>query len=124
MVTVTFGAVRHIIETLLTTYPHIQLYWLSPLVRWIDYTNGVGEDSKWCDVLQRNGKTLGEFKEMLAEIVKQYHTPFFDLYNELGWNQYNFSNYFLPSDGTHPYLGFSYLGRKIASYLVANSSII
>ena len=44
------------------------------------------------------------------------------MYNTLGWNKYNFSQYFNDSDGTHPKKGFKEIAKKIASFLIANKT--
>lgn len=47
------------------------------------------------------------------------------MYNSLGWNKYNFKNYFAGSDGTHPrtYNGVTYLAKKILQFILTNNTL-
>lgn len=71
------------------------------------------------DNVQKNGKNLREFSALLASVAENNHIPVLDLYNELGWNLYNFSEFFISSDNTHPYKGFKWMAEKIAKFLTA-----
>ena len=55
-----------------------------------------------------------------AARAKANHIPYINLYWTLGWNQLNFSTYFVDSDNTHPYKGFDVLGRRIYQQVIAN----
>ena len=118
----TLGAINDIIKMLMLHYPHIKIYWFTPIVRWMYYSNGFGEDSNWSDVFKKGGYTLGEFSKLITEEVVSNHIPCCDMYYSLGWNKYNFGYYFLKSDGTHPqtYNGFSCIAKKIASFIKSN----
>lgn len=67
------------------------------------------------------------FNEMKAEWAK-LHNPYIDLYNMLGWNKWNFSQFFPTGDatfgydGTHPRLGFDRIGEMIARWMIANKN--
>lgn len=76
---------------------------MTPIVRWIGYTNGTGLDENFSDILVIGTMTLRQFAQKVYDIVKSNHIPVCDLYNSLGWNKYNFSSYFSDDDGTHPY---------------------
>ena len=113
-----FGAINEIVRMLLTAYPSIKLYWFTPTVRWIGTAPRTEEN--WGDNYAVNGKTLMEFSSALFGEVVNNHIPICDMYNTLGWTMYNFKEYFLDSDGTHPYKGFEPIGEKMVSFLNAN----
>jgi hypothetical protein len=118
----TFGAIKEIIRLLLTTYPHIHIYWFSPTVRWLTDDSGSRTDATWSDVFERFGYTLEEFSDAILSVVKQFHLPMCDMYNTLGWNKYNFSQFFSATDGTHPRVGegTEQIARKIVAFINAN----
>lgn len=124
----TLGGINYIIKKLLTTYPHLSIYWFSPIVRWRD-SEVEGEtgrtDNSWCDVfLNTEGKTLEDYVEAIKTEVTLNKIPFCDMYHTLGWNKYNFSRYFPDDDGTHPKQGggFEFIGRKMAGFIIANKT--
>ena len=114
----TLGAINEIIRLLLVKYPHIKIFWFTPIIRWI----GERIPSNFSDSYKSGTKTLKEFSKMIQDEVVLSHIPICDLYNTLGWNMYNFSNYFLDNDGTHPYFGFENIAKKIISFINANSN--
>ena len=115
-VNTTLGAINEIIRLILTTYPHIKIYWFTPIVRWLD--ERIPEN--FSDSLVRGTKTLKEFSAMIQTEVARHHIPICDMYNTLGWNMYNFSNYFKDTDGTHPYKGYMVIARKFKGFIDAN----
>ena len=115
-VNTTLGAINEIIRLILTTYPHIRIYWFTPIVRWLD--ERIPEN--FSDSLVRGTKTLKEFSAMIQTEVVRHHIPICDMYNTLGWNMYNFSNYFKDTDGTHPYKGYMPIARKFKGFIDAN----
>ena len=116
--TTTLGAVNFIIDTLLTAYPHLKIYWFTPIVRWISPRT----DANWSSVLERGGRTLEQFCDLVANEVKLNCIPVCDMYHTLGWTKANFSQYFYDTDGTHPYNGFPEIGRKFAAFIAANKT--
>ena len=122
-VNLTLGAINDIIERLMGTYKHVSLYWFTPIVRYLGSSIAAWDDSQFSDVYQNAAeKSLKEFCEIITSEISAKHVPVCDLYNTFGWNKYNFSNYFLDNDGTHPYKGFGHLGRKILSFIESNKS--
>lgn len=115
-----FGAINEIIRIFLAAYPHIRIYWLTPFVHW--YANSVAErtDANWSDNYEKNGKTLKQFSATIEEIVIAKHQPVCDLYNTLGWNQYNFSQFFNDTDGVHARKGYSAIARRVIGFIDAN----
>ena len=123
----TLGAVNEIIRLLLSTYKQLKIYWFTPIVRWIDYSGGAGTDANWSDVKAYNetNGTLRQFAAAIQDEVKTNHIPVCDMYNTLGINKANFSNYFPANDGTHPQTvaGLTLLGKKIAAFILANNTL-
>lgn len=138
----TLGAVNEIIRLLSSTYPHVKIYWFTPIVRYSSYSISEWDDRYWSDrmgsteqpYLPQSGSnepntsgslkngTLKDFSEAIENEVRLNHIPCCDMYNTLGWNKYNFSQYFNDSDGTHPKKGFKEIAKKIASFLIANKT--
>ena len=113
-----FGAINSIIQEILTTNPKIKLFMFSPTVRWYDYSGVATSDpEKFSDVIVRAGLTLKEFSAAVVGEIEKSHIPVCDMYNTLGWNKWNFSNYFLDTDGTHPYKGFQNLANRFYAFL-------
>lgn len=118
----TFGAMNEIVRLLLTTYPHLVIYWFTPTVRWIASSLTERTDETWSDNVEKNGSTLKDFSANVESLVKLHHLPVCDMYNTLGWNQWNFSQYFSDTDGTHPRKGkgTEQIARKIVAFINAN----
>jgi hypothetical protein len=120
------GATNQAVLELCSTYKHLALYYVTPPVRWWNWSNGAGNIEDFSDNYRDNGEsdiTLREWVEILKNEYRLRHIPACDLYNELGWNQWNFANYFPANDGTHPRPGFKNIGAKVASFLIAHNVI-
>lgn len=118
----TYGAINEIVRILLTAYPHLRIYWFSPSVSWQTDSTGQRTDATWSDNLKKNGTTKEEFAEIVMRVVKAHHLPICDMYNTLGWNQLNFSQFFTDTDGSHPRKGEGTLqtAKKIIAFINAN----
>lgn len=111
------GAINLIVKMLLETNQKIRIFVFTPIVRYV----GSVSDENWSDVYTNSkGYTLPQLCEKITECAKQLHLPVCDMYWGLGWNKYNFSNYFLDSDQTHPYKGFDAIARKMLAFINAN----
>ena len=92
------GALRISIECLLYAYPHLKIFICSPIYRfWTD----TGKDSDTYTP-RSDGAMLSAFVEKSAEIAQEYHLPFVNNYDGLGFNKTNRGYYFSANDGTHP----------------------
>lgn len=116
----TLGAINTIIQEILTNYPAIKIYFFTPVVRWLNYSGGTGDPADFGDNFVRGDMTLRQFCKFISDEILLNHIPVYDSYNLMGWNMYNFSNYFVESDGTHPYKGFKYIAEKFVAFLEAN----
>lgn len=118
----TLGAINEIVRLLLTTYPNLHIYWFTPVVRWADAiadrtaSNWV---TGWTGYTQE-GKTLLDYKDAIFNEVSNNFIPVADMIKTMGWTMYNFSEYFLDTDGTHPRKGFKEIAQKILSFIIAN----
>jgi len=112
------GAINEIVTMLLTANPALKIYVYSPLV---SYRNNTRDDEHWSDnwIYTTYNKTKPELIELIEKRVKAWHIPYINLYWNLGWNQLNFSTYYVSTDGTHPYKGFDVLGRRIYQQVVS-----
>lgn len=111
-----YGAINSIISTLLTAHPNVQIFWFTPIVRWyVPWT-----DENWGGTKQKAGRTLDQFVGLVKDEVEKQNIPVCDMYHSLGWNKYNFGQYFYSTDGTHPTKGYINIGRKIAAFISAN----
>lgn len=111
------GAINQIITLLLAAKPSLKVFVYSPLV---GYRENIRDDDHWSDnyVYSAYDKTKPELINLIENRVSSWDVPYLNLYNSLGWNQQNFSNYYLDTDGTHPYKGFRVLGYKIYQELL------
>lgn len=121
----TLGAINEIVRMICSTYKQVSLFFVTPCVHWKDYSNGSGLPENWCDNYSPStmGMTRGKYySDLLAEFAKN-HISGLNLYNELGWNIFNFSRFFY-LDGTHPTIGVgtSVMAKKIAGFLQANKA--
>lgn len=116
----TLGAINKIISLLQGTYKHLQIYWLTPIIRYTGPDFNSWDNSLSSDNFENAaGLTLREFSQKISEVIEANHISVCDMYNTLGWNRYNFSEYF-SSDGTHPLKGYPYIARKVVSFLTGN----
>ena len=116
----TLGAINEIIRILLTAYPHIKLYWFTPIVRWQASSLADRTIDKWGDNYVINNFTLKQLSSAIEMEVKNNHIPVCDMYNTLGWNMHNFSQYFNDNDGVHPGKGYKEIALKFISFIQSN----
>ena len=90
------GAIKYIIEQLMTAYPHLRVYFTSPTHRYFQ------SDLKDSSDLVPNSKGLYliQYVDAIKEQANLLHYPMFDMYRESGLNKYNHRRYF--ADGVHP----------------------
>ena len=120
----TLGAINEIIRLLTSTYKHISLYWFTTIVRYHTPSGTSNIDARvhenWSDVWQNSaGMTLKDTIQPIIAEVSNNKIPICDMYNTLGWNENNFSQYF-NIDNTHPYNGFVQMAKKMIGFINAN----
>ena len=110
------GAGRLGLRKLLQAYPHLKIMVISPFYRWFP-TDSPINDSDNKDV---SGFYLYEYIESAKTIAKEFKSPFYDAYYNLGINKYNRTLYFDGNDGTHPNAkGRKTIGESVASRILS-----
>ena len=111
------GAACHVVETILTKYPHIQIMFNGPVfrTRWFNDRPEQNSDT----VTDAQGKYLVDYQDALIKVGEKYHVPVFDFYRKSGINILNYRQYF--SDGVHPIENGTQLWtKKLAAFLLSN----
>jgi lysophospholipase L1-like esterase len=108
-------AIDYTIKTLLTKYPHLKIYFTTPIWRW-NWGKAVNDsDVSPNDV---GGVYLREYCTKIQETAKLHHVPVLDLYNSSGINLIT-KDYYI-ADGTHPTVkGYTQVAEKIAKFLTS-----
>ena len=105
------------IEKLLTRKPSLEIIVLTPICRYFGNDISKWDDSKWCDNHKYDGRdfiAMTTLVDAVKKVTEKYHVKVVDMYSHLGWNKYNYSNYFNNGDGTHPKKGLKYLADYIS----------
>ena len=113
------GALNYCLSTLMTNYPKLKIYALTPIFRkTIPNTEGTSDDNP--SGAEGNTLWLHDVANAICDKANEYHIPSKDLYNTSNINKFNCDSY-LASDGVHPNdEGFSLLADKIAKFLINN----
>ena len=119
--TSTLGALNHIIKTLLTAYPHLRVYVFTPLVRYVASSLAERTDATWAGTMTNGeGKTILDYVDAIKYVSENNCIPVCDMYRTMGWNKWNFSQYFNDDDGVHPYKGFKEIADRMQSFILSN----
>ena len=114
------GAINDMIKLLLQAKSNLRIYFFTPIIRMFDNTVSLATSS---DVYVHSdapdNKLLPEVCDIIEQAVKKNHIPVDNWYWSLGWNVYNFSEYF-GRDYTHPYNGFRWLAEKMSEFVLIN----
>lgn len=113
-----YGAINSMVSALLAAKPTLKIVFFEPIIRMFENSVSLATSSDVYVHPNGGGKTLPEFCEYIEDAVKLNHEPFCDWYWDLGWNVYNFTEYF-GTDYTHPYLGFRYIAERMYRYLLS-----
>lgn len=84
----TGGALRHMIKTLLTAYPKLNVI-----------VCNVQPDTGWLDAEHTKSYDTARQTEVINKVCDEFNVPVIDIYNELGLNEYTEST--LLHDGLH-----------------------
>ena len=115
------GAVEEITRILQTAKPSIEIYFFTPIVRYVVNTR---TEANWSDNYITQGRKLPDVVNTIASSCQYWHVPCRNWYWDLGWTRFNFSNFFNDNDGTHPYKGFKYLGIKMFEFLKTQTQFV
>lgn len=110
-VTTYCGALRYGIEKILAKYPCIQICLFSPPVKRIGNNNENSSDT----TPNTGGKYIKDFCDAMKSVADEYHLPYFNHYDNMGINEYNWMTYY--RDGTHLTYdkGADMFGTKVSS---------
>lgn len=107
-----YGAINYITTRIHEKYPHIQVVFFTPVVRWMK----VGDPTKWSDVNRnRADLTLVDVTDAMLDACEYNSVPCCDLYRAMGWNMDNFDLYF--QDTTHCTKGYHLVARQMMQFL-------
>jgi lysophospholipase L1-like esterase len=99
-----YGALKTLIEGLITKFPKGKILFITPPRR----TNDTSPNAQ--------GFKLLDYVNAIKDMCGDYSIPVLDLYNQGGINSFNSST--LQVDGLHPnQAGYEMISRKIAKYL-------
>lgn len=115
------GAIRYITKNILSKYPHIDIFLVSPTWRYWKKSDGSFDyDSNEYKVSGTELHNLRDYAIAMREVAEELNIKFIDCYN-IGINKYNCSLYFPSDDGTHHNeFGRAKLGEHIARQLLSN----
>lgn len=110
-VTTYCGALRYGIEKILAKYPRIQICLFSPPVKRLGSNNENSSDT----TPNTDGKYIKDFCDAMKSVADEYHLPYFNHYDNMGINEYNWMAYY--RDGTHLTYdkGADMFGAKVSS---------
>lgn len=115
------GAINHIIETLYTKYPKLTIYVFTPIVRHFVDSKTESTAADFSDnYTNSRGDKLTDYVAGAKATAYKNHIPCLDTYNLMGWNLYNFWQYFPANDGTHPRNNFDKLAMLISRFMLSN----
>ena len=95
-------ALKYSINKILTAYPHIRVVVISPCWRWWASNGAYSYSSDDAQSENTHGDKLTAYVTACEDVSNEYHVPFIDTYNTLGFNQFTATTYFTGTDGTHP----------------------
>ena len=105
------NALDYVIETILTAYPHLRIYVISPTFRW--WAADDGSDTH----KNSNNNTIYDYVGWGKTESDKYHVGYIDVYTNLGINLINRLAYFYEDDGTHP----NVTGRRLIAYKIVGT---
>jgi lysophospholipase L1-like esterase len=107
-----YGALRVLIEGLLTKYPTKKIAFITPIqmnqANALTYKNGQNANTA--------GFKLEQYVNVIKEMCEKYGIPCLDLYHSSGLNEYNMVQF--TDDGLHPNTdGFTFMSHRIAKFI-------
>ena len=121
------GGLRHTITSLLQANPKIKIFIFTPVPRYYGDDWSAWDDSEFSDNKEIKGNyyiKLPEICQSIIEVAKFWHLPVCDMYYTIGWNKYNWPEYFnATNDGTHPNKGFKNIAEKMFSFILSHKNL-
>ena len=90
----TYGSLKLTIQTVVTAKPDLRVVFFTPLPR------GAFETQPAYGAANGKGHALTDYCRAVKDVCELYHIPVVDLYNLVGWNEFNITTKTL--DGLHP----------------------
>lgn len=107
------GALRYCISKLLTNFPHLQIFIMTPVYR---FTPSTGEDVLY------GGRGIQDFVDDYKELGAELRIPVCNMFNDIGVNKWNREYYWGENggDGLHPIATMKrVMGNKVAGFLIS-----
>ena len=106
-----YGGVLNCVEKILSTYPLKQIVMIG--------TTPFNVNGSWHIKKNSLGFTITDYVNAFREVAEYYSIPFLDLLHTSGFNDYNYSTYYMDqSYWLHPNaVGHAVVGRKIAGFI-------
>jgi lysophospholipase L1-like esterase len=97
------ATVKAIVNELRAVNPNIQVVFVTPSVRWVDYNASSPDATKFSDnsANANSGLWLGDVAGTIIQTAMRVKAVAIDMYKGMGVNEVNFSTFFT-SGGTHP----------------------
>lgn len=97
------ATVKAIVNELRAVNPNIQVVFVTPPVRWVDYNASSPDATKFSDnsANANSGLWLGDVAGTIIQTAMRVKAVAIDMYKGMGVNEVNFSTFFT-SGGTHP----------------------
>lgn len=95
------GALKYSIRTILNAFPNIRVVVISPCWRWFIENDAFAYDSDDSQSENTRGYILPDYVDACKTVCEEYHIPYIDTYETLGFNEYTHLAYFPSTDGTH-----------------------
>lgn len=120
------GSILYIANKLLSKYPHLSIYWFTPVPRWMATSLEGRTPENWGGNKKNSlDKTLVDYVDAIIEQCELLGIPVCDTYRTIGWTIYNLGEYLSSSgtDGVHPYRGFEKIAKRMLSFISANNVV-
>lgn len=117
--TTVVGAFNYGIDKILSEYPQIKIYVITPMFRYVNSISEVNNSDFYENTL---GLKVIDYVNAIVEIANMNHLPVKNMYTESGLNKYNHSLYY--EDTTHTNaLGATYCGMLLGRFINSKNTI-
>lgn len=95
------GALEYSVRKILTAFPHIRIVVITPCWRWFLEDGEYAYSSDDAESKNTRDLMLTDYVDACKTVCDSLHIPCIDTYTNLGFNQYDYLEYFPANDGTH-----------------------
>ena len=103
------GALEYSVRKILTEFPHIRIVVITPCWRWFLENGEYAYSSDDAQSKNTRDLMLTDYVSACKTVCDSLHIPCIDTYTNLGFNQYDYLEYFPANDGTH----MNQVGRQL-----------